>query len=93
MATTADEKLTARITTRVPESVHSLLSEAATLVGATINQFVVQSALDRANSVIEHERLITLNAEASQRFVDALENPPAPNEKLKAAFRAHREKL
>ena len=91
MATKPEEKLTARITTRVPESIHSVLSEAASLVGATVNQFVVQSALEKANSVIEHERFIVLSSQASKKFIDALENPPEANEKLKAAFRAHKE--
>lgn len=93
MTITLEEKLTARITTRVPESVHSILSEAATLVGATVNQFVVQSALEKANSVIEHERFIFLSSQASKKFIDALDNPPEANEKLKAAFQAHKKNL
>ena len=82
-----------RISTRVPENVHSILSEAAALVGATVNQFVVQSALERANAVIEQERSIILTSQAARKFIAALDNPPRANEKLKAAFRAHKEQF
>lgn len=80
-----------RITTRVTEDMHSLLSEAATLVGSTINQFVVQSAYEKAKKVIEHDRFVFLSSQASKKFVAALENPPKANDKLKAAFQAHKE--
>jgi uncharacterized protein (DUF1778 family) len=82
-----------RITTRVTEDVHSLLTEAATLVGSTVNQFVVQSAYEKAKKVIEGDRLVFLSSQASKKFIDALENPPKANDKLKAAFQAHKEQL
>jgi len=86
-------KVETRISARVPEQVYETLTRAAELCGATMNQFLVQSALDRARTVIEEERLIRLDAEAARRFFEAIENPPAPNEKLLATFRAHKERL
>jgi uncharacterized protein (DUF1778 family) len=77
----------------VDERVYETLTRAAALVGSTVNQFLVQSALERAQTVIEEENVIRLNAESAKKFFDAIENPPAPNEKLLAAFRAHRERL
>ncbi|MBW2185651.1 MAG: DUF1778 domain-containing protein [Deltaproteobacteria bacterium] len=92
MINTANEqKLVARITARVPDYVHSTLAEAAALLGATVSQFVVQSALERANDVIERERFVLLSDKTAKKFVDALENPPCANEKLKAAFRCHKD--
>jgi uncharacterized protein (DUF1778 family) len=84
---------TERISARVDEQVYATLTRAAALVGSTVNQFLVQSALERAQAVIEEENIIRLSAESAQRFFDAIENPPAPNEKLLAALRAHRERL
>jgi uncharacterized protein (DUF1778 family) len=81
---------TERISARVSENVYETLSRAADLVGSTVNQFLVQSALERAHAVIEEESVIRLSGESAKRFFDAIENPPAPNEKLKAAFRAHK---
>ena len=86
-------KVETRISARVPEQVYETLTRAAELCGATMNQFLVQSALDRARTVIEEESLIRLDAEAARRFFEAIENPPAPNEKLLAAFHAHKERL
>ena len=86
-------KVEARISARVPEHVYEQITRAADLLGATVNQFLVQSALERARAVIEEENIIRLDAEAARRFFDAIENPPAPNEKLLAAFRAHKERL
>ncbi len=80
---------TERISARVDESVFEILTRAAALVGSTVNQFLVQSALEKAQNVIEEENIIRLSAESAKRFFDAIENPPAPNEKLLAAFRAH----
>lgn len=84
---------TERISARVPENVHALLERAADLLGSTMNQFVVQAAVDRARKVIEDENIIRLTGDASRLFFDALENPPTPNEKLLAAVRAHKERL
>ncbi|RJQ78895.1 MAG: DUF1778 domain-containing protein [Desulfobacteraceae bacterium] len=84
---------TERISARVSENVYVTLSRAAELVGSTVNQFLVQSALERAQAVIEEESIIRLSGESAKKFFDAIENPPAPNKKLKAAFRAHKERL
>lgn len=82
-----------RVSARVPENVHETLAEAAALVGATLNQFVVQSALQKAREVIESERIIRLTEKDADVFFEALENPPEPNEALKAAAQRHMELL
>lgn len=46
-----------RITARVPLAVQEILKTAATLTGATLNQFVVQAALREAERIIEQERV------------------------------------
>ena len=84
---------TERISARVSEKVYETLTRAADVVGSTVSQFLVQSALERARTVIEEQSIIRLSEESARRFFDAIENPPAPNEKLKAAFRAHEERL
>lgn len=84
---------TERISARVPENVYETLTRAAGLVGSTVNQFLVQSALERAQAVIEKQHILRLSSESAILFFEAIENPPSPNEKLKAAFRAHKERL
>jgi len=80
---------TERISVRVPENVHALLSRAAGALGSSMNQFVLQTAIERAKQVVEDENIIRLNYESSQLFFDALENAPEPNDKLKQAALAH----
>lgn len=62
---------------------------AASLVGATVNQFVVQSALREAERIIEQERVIRLTADDARQFLDALDNPLPPNDALLSALTDH----
>ena len=84
---------TERISARVSDEVYQTLHRAAGLVGSTVNQFLVQSALERAQAVIKEENIIYLTGESAKRFFNAIENPPVPNQQLKMGFRTHRERL
>jgi len=75
-----------RITARVPLHVQETLETAASLVGSTVNQFVVQAALREAERIIEQERVIRLSADDARYFLEALDNPLPPNEKLISAL-------
>ena len=71
-----------RLTTRVTAHVQEKLQAAADLVGATLNQFVVQAALEKAEKVIESESTIILTRRESLRLMNLIENPPPRNEKF-----------
>ncbi|ODS93820.1 MAG: hypothetical protein ABS45_00125 [Comamonas sp. SCN 65-56] len=75
-----------RITARVPMAVQKTLETAASLTGATLNQFVVQTALREAERIIEQERVIRLSARDMAAFLAALDKPLPPNAALKAAL-------
>lgn len=74
-----------RITTRITGHVQDKLQAAADLVGATVNQFVVQAALEKAERVIESESSIALTRKGSLWLLDRLENPSPRNAKFKSA--------
>lgn len=78
-----------RITARVPQHVEEVLQQAADLVGATLNQFVVQAALARAEEVIERERTIRLSGDTAEWFFNLLDNPPPPAPGLVEAFKRY----
>jgi uncharacterized protein (DUF1778 family) len=80
----------ARISARVPRSVQTRLEEAAERSGATVNQFVVQAAIEKAEALLERERVTVLSARDAQRLVELLDNPPPPNEKLKRGLEMYR---
>jgi uncharacterized protein (DUF1778 family) len=75
-----------RITTRVSSRVRETLETAADIVGATVNQFIVQTALREAERIIEQERIIRLSARDAEAFLRALDAPPPPNDKLTAVI-------
>ena len=81
-----------RITARVPQKVQDTLQQAAELVGATLNQFVVQAALSEARRVIERDRVIHLSSTDAAFLMTLLEKPPAPNARLRKAFQAYKKK-
>ena len=72
-----------RLTTRITDHVQEKLQHAADLVGATLNQFVVQAALDRAERIIESESTIVLTRRESLRLLEMIENPPPRNKRFK----------
>jgi uncharacterized protein (DUF1778 family) len=76
-----EERIPARMSLEVYERI-----AAAQAIGATLNQFLVQSALDKANDILERERVITLSTQAAETFFGLIENPPDPNDCLKEAM-------
>ncbi len=81
-----------RITARVPQTVQDTLQQAAELLGATLNQFVVQAALSEARRVIERDRVIHLSSTDAAFLMNMLEKPPAPNGRLRKAIQTYRKR-
>lgn len=77
-----------RITARVSDKVRMTLEQASELLGATVNQFVVQTAYQEAQRVIERESIIRLSQKDALRVLSLLDNPPKPNKRLKDAVKA-----
>ena len=78
-----------RIGARVPHEVYETLCRAAELSGATVNQFLVQSALKEAQAVIEREEVIRLSPRDWNWLLDLMENPPKPTPALTAAMKRY----
>ena len=79
-----------RVSARVTPRVYETLTQAAELLGATMNQFIVQSAYEKAKEIIEKERFIRMTARSASAFFEALENPPKPTSKLRKAARIYK---
>ena len=75
-----------RITNRVPQPIALKLQEAAELSGATLNQFMVQAALEKAEKIIEREKLILFSKNDAAMIINLLDNPSTPNAALLRAF-------
>jgi uncharacterized protein (DUF1778 family) len=77
-----------RMNLRVRPEQKATLMRAAALRHTDLTDFVTQSALREAKAVIEAAERIKLSERDSLRVLDLLENPPAPNAKLRAAIAA-----
>ena len=78
-----------RVTARIPHANRILLERAAAIYGATLNQFIVQSALDRAAEILQQDATLQLSERDARAFLDALANPPDPAENLVKALKVH----
>jgi uncharacterized protein (DUF1778 family) len=79
-----------RIVTRIPLRVRKTIEEAASLQGATLNQFVVQAALKDAQEVIKRETTVQLSREETKRLFELLDHPPKPSARMLAAAASYR---
>ncbi|TDN55390.1 uncharacterized protein (DUF1778 family) [Buttiauxella sp. JUb87] len=76
-----------RIDLRLTDDDKSMIEEAAAMSNQTITQFMVASASERAAEIIEQHRRLLLNKESWNLVMDAISNPPAPNERLNRAVK------
>lgn len=86
-ATMADEPKSARLEARAQPSVKDAIQRAATLNGVDLSAFMVSAAYSAAKETLSAHSVTLLDSEADrQAFFNALENPPAPTERLAEAF-------
>ena len=90
-STTLDPK--SRITARIPASVQTMLEDAATFLGVTLNSFLVSAAVEKAGDVLAAERVIKLGRNDVEFMERLMDNPPEPNAALKAAAAKHKEMI
>ena len=82
-----------RISARVSASVQNRMQEAADIMGATLNQFLIQATLEKADQVIERERVLTLSLRDAAAIQRMLDNPSKPNKALAKAQQRYQTQL
>jgi uncharacterized protein (DUF1778 family) len=83
----------ARVSTRLPAQAQLTLQQAADLTGATLNQFMLQAAMEKAARVIEQESVLTLSSADTQMLLNSLEHPVKPNRALQQAMKDYRKRM
>ena len=79
-----------RIDLRVNAETKALLSRAYELAGySNLTSFVIATASERAQRVIEEHNQFTLSNRDRDIFLAALENPPEPDKALRDAARKY----
>ena len=77
-----------RLALRLKSDQKAVLMRAAALEHTNLSAFVLNTAIQAAQTTIEREESRRLSERDSLRVLALLENPPAPNEKLIAAAKA-----
>lgn len=77
-----------RMNLRVRPEQKATLIRAAALKNTDLTDFVIENALREAKTVIEDAERIVLSERDSLLVLNLLENPPAPNAKLRKAISA-----
>jgi uncharacterized protein (DUF1778 family) len=79
---------TDRMNLRIKPEIKSRLMRAAALRHTDLTDFVTQTALREADTVIQEAEQLKLSVRDSLTVLELLENPPAPNDRLRAAIAA-----
>lgn len=86
---TATQTKNERINLRLESGVKRLIERAAGFEGKTVSNFILNSALVQAKKTVQEHEVISLNAENSRSFVEALSVPVRFNKKLIEALEDH----
>lgn len=84
---------TARLEARISAELHAMLKRAAALQGRTMTDFVVTAVQEAAQLAIEQAEVIRLSQADSERFAQALLEPPPLAPALERAFERRRERM
>jgi uncharacterized protein (DUF1778 family) len=78
------QKSSANIHIRAPQQTKQLIDTAASVVGKTLSEFVLDSARQHAIDVLLDQRLFVLDSDKYDAFLAVLDNPPLAGPALKA---------
>lgn len=88
-----DERSSERMNFRTKPRIKQAIQRAAALSGVDDSVFTINAAYKSAlETIAAHERTV-LQAVDHEAFFAALDNPPAPTDRLREAFARHREMI
>lgn len=80
-----------RLELRVSKHEKEAIERAATLSGSSTTDFVRSAMLAASEKAVRAHETLSLTSEGAAAFVDAITNPPEPNENLRALAREARD--
>ena len=90
MSTATSRRKPERLEARVTPEQKALFQRAADLTGRSLTDFVISSVQAAAEQAVRAHQVMELTARETEAFLAVLEDPPAPNERLRAAARQFR---
>jgi uncharacterized protein (DUF1778 family) len=82
MTTTSKTPKRDRLEARIPHVLKQRLERAAALEGLRLSEFVTLHLAEAADNAIQTHEMMTLTEEDTALFIQAVLNPPAPNQAL-----------
>jgi uncharacterized protein (DUF1778 family) len=86
-------KRTERLDARITRDEKSLIETAANLRGISVTDLIRTSITDAAARIIRENEILTLSERERRIFVEALLNPPKPNEAALASVKRYRRQV
>lgn len=90
MATNVERKET-RLVARTSTEIQEIIQRAADYSGATLSQFLIDSAMEKARNVIERTETLHLSMAGADALFAALESPPKTSPKLLKAAKRYKD--
>jgi uncharacterized protein (DUF1778 family) len=90
MPASAAKPKTERLEARISAKQKEIFKQAAEMQAQSLTEFVVASALEAAKKIIHQHEVVELTLRDQKAFVQALLQPPKPNQKLRKAARRYR---
>lgn len=84
---------TKRIAVRVTEELDTKINRAVALSGLTQTEFVSEALAEKADEIIRAQHYIELSQRDMEALLDAIENPPEPNDAMRRAIAGWRERF
>lgn len=85
------ERKDIRLVARTSAEIQNFIQRAADHSGATLSQFLIESAMERARKVIQQTETLHLSMEGAHNLMSALENSPGANNKLLKAAQGYKD--
>ncbi|AWK15562.1 hypothetical protein CCS41_14150 (plasmid) [Candidatus Fukatsuia symbiotica] len=92
MAAHAERKET-RLVARTSTEIQKIIQRAADYSGATLSQFLIESAMDKARNVIERTETLHLSMTGADALFAVLENSPKASKKLLKAAQGYKDTM
>lgn len=90
MAANAERKET-RLVARTSIEIQEIIQRAADYSGSTLSHFLIESAMEKARTVIEQAESLHLSICSADALLSALENPSKANAKLRKAAKNYQD--
>jgi len=82
---------TETIDIEINSEIKQIILRAAQVKMMSMSTFLINAAYENAKQTLKEHETLTLSLEEGERLITLLENPPEPNDKLKAAMRQYRQ--